>query len=108
MQRDKGKNHAIIGAALVAFSTGVPYLLIALTIMISEGTYMCITAMGTVGLAMIFAGVIKYKYRAPWTFLFLVTYALLLLRNPPIGTAIALFTYYYLGKTWRSFFGRTS
>ncbi len=104
MYQAQGKQHAKLGTGLIVASNALPYLLIELELRISRGTFIVIGALGTVGLVMIFAALTKYQYRAPWIFFFLAVYSALLITNPPVGTAVALFILFYLAKNRRSFF----
>lgn len=96
----RGEQSTKIGMAMIACSN----LLLIIPTHLNEQIYIILGGLGTVGFVMFFAGISKYRYKEPWAFWFLLIYALLLLINPPVGTALGIFTLSYLIRKRSAFF----
>lgn len=100
-----GKSAAKLGMWFIVFSNAFIYLVLYFQIYIGIAPYIWIGELRTVGLIMIFAAMVKHRYRARWLFWFLLANGiLLLLQSSPIGVVLALVSFFYLIKERRSFF----
>ena len=100
----RGEQSAKFGMTLIAFSNLALLIPAISTLRYNEQAYIILGGLGTVGFVMFFAGISKYDYKEPWAFWFLLIYTCLLLLNPPVGTALGIFSLYYLIRTQSAFF----
>ncbi|HAV14263.1 MAG TPA: hypothetical protein DCX06_12335 [Opitutae bacterium] len=108
LKKEQGERSAKGGMILIIISNLILLSPHILPINMSTNSYLLFGGLSTIGFVMFFAGLSKYSYKKPWAFWFLGIYALLLLRTPPVGTVLGLFSLCYLVKTRAAFFAKNT
>lgn len=98
------QNRIKIGVAMILLGNFSTVVFLKLLSAVNDAVIILLGGIGTLGLVMLFAGLMKGEHKPRWAFWFMLFYAFFLASNPPTGTAIAGFIWVYLIRSRRSFF----